>query len=102
MEHGLGLILGPDGIPPWRGGSVGERQEGRGSLCPRGPASLCFDGLPEGFVPAIAGLGGRFLGMAMRGWPVGRTRLPSPVNDGALPPNVEPPRDGEAALLRPP
>ena len=58
VGHGLGLIFGPVGIPPWREGLVGERREGRGSLCPRGPASPCFDGLPQGFVYAIARPGG--------------------------------------------
>ena len=34
-----GLILDPVGYPRCMGGPVGERREGRGSLCPRGPAS---------------------------------------------------------------
>ncbi len=48
------LNLGPLGVPPSRGGPMSERQEGRGSLCPRGLGSLRFDGLLDGFVPASA------------------------------------------------
>ena len=59
-----GLILDPVGFPRCRGGPVGERREGRGSLCPRGPASPCFDGLLDGFGSALARPGGGCLGRA--------------------------------------
>ena len=54
-----GLILGPNGLPPWRGGLVREVQEGRGSLCPRGLGSLRFDGRSGGMSSALAKPGGR-------------------------------------------
>jgi hypothetical protein len=52
-----GLILGLEGFPLERRGIVSERQEDRGSLCPRGLGSLCFDGLPGGMRSASAWLG---------------------------------------------
>ena len=52
-----GLILGPVGFPLERRGPVSERHEGRGSLCPRGPGSLWFDGLPGGMRCASVGPG---------------------------------------------
>ncbi len=48
------LILGPVGFPPERGGPVSKVQEGRETLCSRGPGLLCFVGLPGGKRSAFA------------------------------------------------
>ena len=52
-----GLILGHVRFHPERRGPLSERQDGRGSLYPLGPGSLCFDGLLVGMGSSSAMLG---------------------------------------------
>jgi hypothetical protein len=47
------LILGPLRFPQDLGGPTSEMQEGR-DACPRGPSSVCFDGLLGGVGSACA------------------------------------------------
>ena len=71
-------------------------------MCPRGPTSPCFDGLPEGFVPAITWFGGGFLGRALWGWSVGWTCLQCSGDDRVVLADAWPPRVDELAHLLPP